>query len=405
MRMGRIWANIIGKQSDFPMEIRIFNAYSFIGIFLLILFFASNVYLGLNAASILLGLGICIQVVLYYMSRFTVYHSLSIAVQGIFSYLLIGINYFFNDGSQGPSLLLFFLSYNLLITVTPKRQHIIWTSLHVLIPVMLIFIERSHPEWMLSSYQNKEEYLMDILFCYVVTLTSIYFIADFLRDSYFYEKTLARIRKGAIERQKLQLDQSESNRRSFFHSFKDSHIFIGTDYNILDFNYRAQQIIYQSYNKIPKVSESILTYIPGPAQQEFKEAYSRALRGEYLHFRHHAFYMEEKAAWWNIRFQPIHDDFRRITGVSFNASNITREVEKEQAINKRNEVLLQIAHIQSHELRGPVASILGITQMVRDGDYLPDREVLLLLEKEARSLDNKIHEIVHLANKINRKEA
>jgi len=58
-----------------------------------------------------------------------------------------------------------------------------------------------------------------------------------------------------------------------------------------------------------------------------------------------------------------------------------------------NEALNNIAYIQSHELRKPVASILGLMNVIKSDDYQADKDTLLKLEAAAKDLDAKIKAI------------
>ncbi|MBD1391917.1 tetratricopeptide repeat protein [Mucilaginibacter glaciei] len=59
-----------------------------------------------------------------------------------------------------------------------------------------------------------------------------------------------------------------------------------------------------------------------------------------------------------------------------------------------NDALLKIAFIQSHEIRKPLSTILGIMNLIKDEKYKADKETLVMLEKSTLDLDKKIHEIV-----------
>jgi hypothetical protein len=53
-----------------------------------------------------------------------------------------------------------------------------------------------------------------------------------------------------------------------------------------------------------------------------------------------------------------------------------------------------IAHIQSHEMRKPVASILGLMDVWRNEKYGYDSEIVSMMESAVSELDEKIHLIV-----------
>ena len=71
---------------------------------------------------------------------------------------------------------------------------------------------------------------------------------------------------------------------------------------------------------------------------------------------------------------------------------------KNKAIRHKNQVLnealLKIAHIQSHEVRKPLASILGLMNVFKIQNYEVSKDELLMVETSTRELDEKIRDIV-----------
>jgi tetratricopeptide (TPR) repeat protein len=59
-----------------------------------------------------------------------------------------------------------------------------------------------------------------------------------------------------------------------------------------------------------------------------------------------------------------------------------------------NNALLNIAFIQSHEVRKPLTTILGIINLIKAENYKAEKQVLKMLEKTANDLDDKIKQIV-----------
>lgn len=80
------------------------------------------------------------------------------------------------------------------------------------------------------------------------------------------------------------------------------------------------------------------------------------------------------------------------------ANQVSHIMELDRAIKlleRQNDALTEIARIQSHEVRSPVSSILGLMQLIREQDYVPEKEHLVLLEESAIQLDQKIRMIVN----------
>ena len=67
--------------------------------------------------------------------------------------------------------------------------------------------------------------------------------------------------------------------------------------------------------------------------------------------------------------------------------------ERTLKLQQQNEQLMTYAHFNSHELRGPVSSILGLLDLIKlEGDEKEKKEVLRLLDISIKQLDKVIHE-------------
>jgi tetratricopeptide (TPR) repeat protein len=72
-------------------------------------------------------------------------------------------------------------------------------------------------------------------------------------------------------------------------------------------------------------------------------------------------------------------------------------VKKSNAL--KDKALEDIAHIQSHELRKPLASIMGLINLIKAMDYELDKESILKLEEASKQLDERIRSIInHVEN-------
>jgi len=99
---------------------------------------------------------------------------------------------------------------------------------------------------------------------------------------------------------------------------------------------------------------------------------------------------------FEINFNPIYDAKGEITGIGCFARNITQHLKTEKAIINQNERLRHIASLTSHELRRPVASMLGlINVMDRANFFNPDnKEIIEHLLTVGREIDEVIRQIV-----------
>ncbi len=118
--------------------------------------------------------------------------------------------------------------------------------------------------------------------------------------------------------------------------------------------------------------------------------FSRALEGENTQVeRPHG------KNWYQFLLFPIYDREGKMVGVANNIQNITQLKGDEVKIIMQNEQLRAIAWQQSHEVRRPVANILGIIELIKMEDIKDYNETYLNhLLQATEELDTVIHRIV-----------
>jgi GAF domain-containing protein len=80
------------------------------------------------------------------------------------------------------------------------------------------------------------------------------------------------------------------------------------------------------------------------------------------------------------------------------ANQVSHIMELDRALKllkQQNSALAEIARIQSHEIRLPVSSIMGVMELIKDAGMRPNAEHLDLLDRSVRQLDEKIRLIVN----------
>lgn len=68
--------------------------------------------------------------------------------------------------------------------------------------------------------------------------------------------------------------------------------------------------------------------------------------------------------------------------------------EKMQQVERQNSVLMDIAFIQSHEFRGPLCTIMGLMNIIKEDNYQNPFEYLKMMDEAVKKLDEKIHVVV-----------
>ena len=80
--------------------------------------------------------------------------------------------------------------------------------------------------------------------------------------------------------------------------------------------------------------------------------------------------------------------------------DITDDVLVQEKIKMQNKVLREIAFIQSHEVRKPLANILGMIEILNNSGAVADLEIFDHLVESAKELDQQIRAIVNKTNNI-----
>lgn len=198
-----------------------------------------------------------------------------------------------------------------------------------------------------------------------------------------------------LKRQYSEAKDSEMKLQSFFKSTGTCHLLIGINMEVIAYNKNVAQFLETKHNVKLYTGINITEILNGQQLQDFIVEYTKALTGIAVLYERRMEY-DDEVIWWYIAMEPGFNTDGEIIGISYNATNITERKLHEQEMIKKNERLMEIAHIQSHELRRPVASILGLIELFKFNDYLSTKEEIIMLERAGNDLDNKIRAIIAL---------
>ena len=196
--------------------------------------------------------------------------------------------------------------------------------------------------------------------------------------------------------------QSEANLRAIFDNTDIGYILLNKSLRIISFNPFVYKISFDKVERKPVIGR-LFTDCFGEDNKPFVQMpLQSALAGTNKHvdYEFHSIYGSNN--WFSIGYSSILDSDNHVIGVLVSVRNITAQKHLEaqgQAIKddliRRNHDLEQFAYITSHNLRSPVASILGLCQLILD-DGLDANEIpqaLSDLNFTAQKLDDIIRDI------------
>ena len=114
--------------------------------------------------------------------------------------MTLSINYFYNSGINGPTLLLLLAIFFLVISVSNAKEYIIWILLNVLMVLALLASEYYYPELIRSTYLNRENYFGDIASSYIVGILIILIGVRYIKKNYYLTQQLLESKANDLEK-------------------------------------------------------------------------------------------------------------------------------------------------------------------------------------------------------------
>ncbi|QJD94511.1 GAF domain-containing protein [Mucilaginibacter robiniae] len=197
-----------------------------------------------------------------------------------------------------------------------------------------------------------------------------------------------------LKAQYVEARNSENKLRSFFESSESIHLLIGPEMEVLAHNKSFYDFVNKMYGVKIQIGMKAIDYVHHLYVYDFIKNFNLALIGTPIKHERLLDYGVAGSIWCHITYNPAYDREGNIIGISFNVSNINERKHHEQKILQQNQALRKIAYFQSHGLRKPVASILGLMNIVKMDGYGHNEESLTMMEAATMELDDMIHKIV-----------
>jgi len=217
---------------------------------------------------------------------------------------------------------------------------------------------------------------------------------DYLVKGEFDKKILLKAMQYAIERNRFlyNIFIEKKKLQATINNTTDVIWSIDKDHKIIS----ANQAFWERVNKITgkKQFEVHRTDFDTNLYETWAAYFDRAIKGE----AYKIVWSETingETTYEEVRFNPIRDKTKNVIGVSCFSRDITKQFNHLHRIEMQNEQLREIAWVQSHEVRGPVASILGLVELFNSEDPSDptNGEIVTLLKEAANKLDITIRKI------------
>jgi PAS domain S-box-containing protein len=167
-------------------------------------------------------------------------------------------------------------------------------------------------------------------------------------------------------------------------------------YIYMNSSYRKR--IADTMGVVPKEGDDAYAHSGGTKQvrDEWRQFYERALSGErYITLHESPEPQTKQRIFFEVSFNPIYKNSKdEVVGVGCFAVDITERLKTEEALIEQNERLKNIASLSSHELRRPVASMLGLMNIMdRENFSNPENEQII---EHLFTVSKEIDEVIRL---------
>ncbi|QXV63787.1 GAF domain-containing protein [Mucilaginibacter sp. 21P] len=177
--------------------------------------------------------------------------------------------------------------------------------------------------------------------------------------------------------------------RSFFDASSSCHLLLDREMRIVAFNKALNEITFAAQGKHLKEGDLILDLVHVDFREAYKRSFHRALTGETIHLEKALTYSLGRICWY-MTFEPAYDFEGTITGVSFNAVNITGRVEQEELVRKQQAALHNIRKIELSELTIPGAAVVHLLDVAKADPIFSTLEEAEMLIAAVKELKEKI---------------
>ncbi len=198
------------------------------------------------------------------------------------------------------------------------------------------------------------------------------------------------------------LQKSEANLRSIFENTETVYVLLDLNLKVVSFNNPASKFSIKHLNKGVVDGASAIDYFPEDMRAQVKKSLKGALAGVNLNFEVSFAEPDGTIKWYYAHFHPVWSEEQKMLGVIMSLRDITErktsEIQEKKItaeLIQRNKDLEQFAYIISHNLRAPVANILGVAEALNDEQIEESEKVFFMdgLRTSAKKLDNIITDL------------
>jgi len=199
--------------------------------------------------------------------------------------------------------------------------------------------------------------------------------------------------------------QSEANLQTIFENTEVAYVLCNTENKIVSFNSKAAELCHEQFNKKLRVGVGAFSYFPKNKIPNLKESVQKVSHNEMVSYE--TSYQSEDGAtkWYEAQWAGVANDKKENIGFILSFKDISErkiaDIERDRMTTdlvQRYKDLEQFTYIVSHNLRAPVANIIGLSNILNaaDSDSGENKEVLTALTQSINVLDQTVMDLNHI---------
>ncbi|MDB5112710.1 MAG: domain S-box protein [Mucilaginibacter sp.] len=201
------------------------------------------------------------------------------------------------------------------------------------------------------------------------------------------------------------LDRSQSRLRAIFNTTYIAFLLLDTDFRVLTYNTIANHWAELSFDIKLKEGANFIGLLKEDRKGPVRDMMNSTLAGNSFSYETNCPLKDGSSEWYSINIDPVKDLKNKIIGICYSAINITAskmaELETVKVSNdlvQRNKDLEQFAYIISHNLRAPLANIIGLSTILKKEDLRPNEknELEEFLFQSVLKLDEIVKDLNHI---------
>lgn len=199
-----------------------------------------------------------------------------------------------------------------------------------------------------------------------------------------------------LRKRQTELERLKQNTEALINTTQDHMWSVNKDLEILSANNNYLNYLSQLAQRAVKIGDSVL--VDSVRKQRFKgwvKLYQKALEGKEIE----KLIEEEidgKEVIFSLHFYPIFDNRHKVSGVACYSYDATERLNYLRMIERQNKSLQEIAWMQSHVLRAPLARIMGLVNLIDLEDVSINEQTHVYLEHimdSAQEMDDVVRDI------------